>query len=303
MMDLPPPEPVDYYSDGLHIDALFFRPPVAQDNGGQMPAVVFCPGSRVTKDTPYYQDYVRRLAAGGVGVLLIDYRGWGGSEGEPGRLFPLEQVADIRNGVTYLQNRPDVAPDELGLFGVSMGGAHAVYAAAIDDRIRAAVAVLSPLDGADFLRRARRGYEWQELLAQVRADRLERVRTGVGKTVPSLYPAIPEQRASPFPALKDAPPIPLACIDAILEYRPLDVVGRISPRSLLLITADEDPLCPPEHSRLAYDIAGPSKKLIELAASDHYRTYVDFADLILRESSSWLDRYLSRPPPREVSIG
>lgn len=294
-------ESVSYYSDGVRIDALFF--PADEPDVGRRPtpAIVFCPGSRVTKSTPYYADYVRRLTTSGLAVLLIDYRGWGASQGEPGTLFPLEQVADIRNGLTYLESRPEVAPEELGVFGVSLGGTHAVYAAGVDDRIRATVAVLSPFDGADFLRRTRREYEWQDLLDQIRLDRARRMAGGPGGVVADLYPPLPDSSSFSSATQEKVPPIPLACIEAIIEYRPLDVVSRISPRALLLFAADRDPLCPPEASRSAFRAAGHPKRLIEISSRDHYETYINSADLILAESIAWFWKYLAVAPIREVT--
>jgi hypothetical protein len=48
-----------------------------------------------------------RLMAAGYVVLAIDYRTFGLSEGEPrGSLFPRMQVEDIRNAISWLEERP-----------------------------------------------------------------------------------------------------------------------------------------------------------------------------------------------------
>jgi dienelactone hydrolase len=46
---------------------------------------------------------------------------------------------DDRRGLDYLQSRPDVDPERLGVAGVSLGGTRATYVAALDDRARATV--------------------------------------------------------------------------------------------------------------------------------------------------------------------
>lgn len=283
----PPQEEVTFYSDGLALHAAYHRP-VAEPTGG----IVFLPGSRVTKETPFYAGYVDRLVASGLAVLLIDYRGWGKSDGKPGTLYPLEQVSDARNALTYLGTRPELVDRGLGLFGVSMGGAHAAYAAAVDARVAAAVAVLSPMDGERMLRLTRREYEWVELQEQLAEDRRRRVLTGAGEAVEHLSPPIPERSRTSAMAAEPPPPIPLACLEAISEYRPLDVVDRISPRAMLWFAATHDPVCPVEHSRLAYERAGNPKRLVEIPSREHYGTYLAHRDLIVDESVGWFRAHL-----------
>ena len=289
-------ESVSFYSDGHRLDALFYRDDAA-DTG---PAIVFCPGSRVTKKTPYYHDYIPRLVATGLSVLLFDYRGWGESEGRPGDLYPQEQVADIRNAVTYLETREDVDPTQIGLFGVSFGGALGVQAAANDDRIRAVVTVLAPMDGARMLRGSRREYEWVELLGELAEDRRRRVLTGAGATTDHFSPPTPERTKTTALSQAAIPPIPLACLEAIAEFRPLDVVARIAPRAVLLIAATLDPTCPVEHSRLAYEAAGSPKRLVEIESREHYGTYVAHIDRIIDEATAWFERHLAPAEPRVV---
>jgi alpha-beta hydrolase superfamily lysophospholipase len=285
-------EEVTFFSDGLRLRGVYHAPP--EPMGG----VVYLPGSRVTKETPFYAGYVERLVAGGLAVLLIDYRGWGKSEGTPGTLYPHEQVSDARNAITWLSTRPELADLGLGLFGVSMGGAHAAYAAAVDTRVSAAVAVLSPMDGERMLRQTRREYEWIELLGQLAEDRRRRVLTGSGEAVDQLSPPTPERSRTTAMASAPPPPIPLACLEAIREYRPIDLVDRISPRAILWFAATQDPVCPIEHSRQAYERAGSPKRLVEIPSNEHYGTYLAHGDLIIDESLRWFGAHLRADGPR-----
>lgn len=281
-------EEVTFFSDGLRIHGTFH--PTADEPIG---AVVYLPGSRVTKETPYYAEYVSGLADGGLAVLLIDYRGWGKSEGATGTLFPLQQVADARNALTYLSTRDDVDPGRLGLFGVSMGGAHAAYAAAVDERVRAAVAVLSPMDGASMLRDTRREYEWIELREMLAQDRRRRVLTGVGGAIDQIGPPIPERSRTTALGSDPIPPIPLACLEAIAEYHPIDIVDQIAPRAMLWFAATEDPVCPIEHARKAYERAAAPKRLVEIPSAEHYGTYLRYREPIVDESIRWFQEHLA----------
>lgn len=289
-------ESVTFFSDGLRLDARLHRPESAED---RLPAVVFCPGSRVTKETPYYAEYIPRLVDAGVAVLLFDYRGWGASEGKAGELYPLQQVADVRNAVTYLETRENVDPQRIGVFGVSFGGALGIEAAARDDRIRAVVTVLSPTDGAAMLRGSRREHEWVELLGELAEDRLRRVRTGSGASTEHFSPPTPERTKTAALSQSPIPPIPLACLDAIREFRPLDVVHSIAPRAVLFIAATLDPTCPLEHSERAYAAAGSPKRLVVIDSTEHYGTYLKHMDRIIGEAVGWFDRHLA--PTAQIS--
>ena len=44
-----------------------------------------------------------------------------------------------RRGLTFLEKQPEVDPDRLGVYGLSMGGSLTVYVAGTDKRIKAAV--------------------------------------------------------------------------------------------------------------------------------------------------------------------
>jgi pimeloyl-ACP methyl ester carboxylesterase len=62
----------------------------------------------------------RRLAAQGLGVLLFDYRGFGGNEGSPTE----EGLArDVRAARAYLVDEAGVAPERLVYLGESLGAA------------------------------------------------------------------------------------------------------------------------------------------------------------------------------------
>ena len=284
-------EDVQFYSHGARVSAHYYPP---DRRAEQCPAVVFCPGFTGTKANPLYDLFREPLTAAGYGVLIPDYRGWGESEGERGAIYPLDQVADVRAGLSYLETRSEVAADRLGLFGVSFGGGNATYAAGLDTRVRAAVSVSGVGDGAAWLRTMRRDYEWWSLLEDVAEDRRQRALTGESHLVDpteEIMIASPERKA-----LKGAAtPIrtPLACADAILDYRPLDLASRIAPRAMLWFCLAGDPVVPAEHSRWMYDVADEPKKLVVLPGAAHYAGYEQFQQDIVRGTLDWFERYLA----------
>lgn len=66
---------------------------------------------------------VRRLHELGLGVFILDYRGYGLSEGSPSEQGLYE---DAQAAYAYLVSREDINPERIAIFGRSLGGAVAV---------------------------------------------------------------------------------------------------------------------------------------------------------------------------------
>ena len=69
------------------------------------------------------------LVRHGYGVLLLDARGYDGSEGDP-NMFGWDDAKDIDAAVAWLQRRPDVRDGRIGGIGFSVGGEMMLQAAA-----------------------------------------------------------------------------------------------------------------------------------------------------------------------------
>ncbi len=78
----------------------------------------------------------RLLVRQGYGVLLLDARGYDGSEGDP-HLFGWAGARDIDAAVAWLQGRPDVTDSRIGGIGFSVGGEMMLQAAASNSGLRA----------------------------------------------------------------------------------------------------------------------------------------------------------------------
>jgi uncharacterized protein len=112
-------------SDGLRLAGWY----VPSRNGA---AVIAFPGRR--GPVPH----ARMLVRHGYGVLLLDRRGEGESEGDfNARGWGGEP--DLRAAVEYLGRRPDVDRGRIGGLGLSVGGELMLQAAANDRRLRAVV--------------------------------------------------------------------------------------------------------------------------------------------------------------------
>ena len=80
----------------------------------------------------------RMLAEAGYGVLLVDPRGYGDSQGDP-NAYGWGSAKDIDAAVAWLRRRPDVQKRRIGGLGLSMGGEQMIEAAARNPGLKAVV--------------------------------------------------------------------------------------------------------------------------------------------------------------------
>jgi dipeptidyl aminopeptidase/acylaminoacyl peptidase len=292
-------EEVRFYSHGAALAGTLLLPDGASPES-PVPGVVQGPGWLGLRAAKLYQPYHDALLAAGIGVLVFDYRGFGDSEGDATYLDPRTQVEDYRSAATYLQTRPEFHPDRLGAFGSGgTGGGNAVMAAGLDSRFKAMVSQVPIADGRDWLHRMRREHEWLEFLERLRLDRLERARTGRGELVApreGIMVPTPERRTTTVKADVDErvpKEVALASAEAILEYRPLDVVDRIAPRATMLICVENDATTPEDHSYALYEKAGAPKRLVVQTGTTHYAAYAQYRDIVAPLIAEWFDRHLA----------
>jgi len=108
------------------------------DSESPYPAIVLLHGSdRSGMDDPYYVEHAERLIGSGFAVLRYDGPGWT-SETLESRT---EEALAI---VKYLQSRPEIKSDAVGLWGISQGGWICQMAAAAYDGVMFIIPVSGP---------------------------------------------------------------------------------------------------------------------------------------------------------------
>lgn len=289
-------EEISFYSEGAKLKGILRMPDAA---GSGRPGIVQGPGWLGLMDAKLYERYHQSFTEAGYVVLVFDYRGFGESEGEKGLILPLHQAEDIRNAITYLQHRPEVDGNRIGLFGSGgTGGANPIYVAAVDRRVRCVVSNYAIANGREWLRGMRREYEWLEFLKRVAEDRKRRVLGGRGEMVnprEELMVASPERKETAVKKDVDSripDRVPLRCAEALMEFCPEDYVASISPRAILFISTENDAVTPEEQTLRLFEKAGPPKKLILQKETSHYKAYSDYFDQVTPQIIDWYDRYL-----------
>lgn len=261
------PEAVDYYSSGVRCSALLWRP----ERTSPAPAIVLCHGFRGIKEWAL-PDFAELFVNAGFVAMAIDYRGFGESDGERGRLVPQEQVADIRSALSWLEGQTFVDAEQLMLYGTSFGGANVIQAAADDSRVRAVVCQVGIGD-------VRRCWPtaWTRMEPLVVKDRHQRAATGVSERIdPGLILDNSQSNAAFIEAEERWPQIrqtfPMEAVESIFEFVPERDVARISPRPVLFLGAGEDLAVPVEETELLFD-AALEPKCMHIYDITHYDIY------------------------------
>lgn len=287
---------VGFYSAGLKLAGIV-RVPGDYKKGEKKAAIVLCHGFTGIKEW-LIPPYAEAFTKAGYVTFTFDYRGFGESEGIKGRLIPMEQVEDIRNAITFMETLDEVDENRIGLWGTSFGGANVVYTAGIDSRPKCVVSQVGFGDGERVAKAYLSGDVINTFLEAIKQDRRMRVLTGESTYIrQSDVLSDPESVAVFTRDIKKLPGLEtmlsMEYVENQMIYKPENVVHLISPRALLLIQAEKDPIIPLGEARSLYEKAGEPKKLVTLEGVTHFQIYEgEGLEKSIRLALDWYNKYL-----------
>lgn len=294
-------ETVFFYSDCLKLSGTFHVPD-NYEQGERRPGIVGIHGGSGTSTANALKVIAGRLNEQGYCVLTFHHRGFGDSEGVRGRSIWQNRVKDIQDAITYMQQRPEIDPNRIGLTGLSIGGSYAVYTAGIDERVRCVVEIGGMGDGERRFRIRMPYYEWLDLMDQIKEDRIQRVLTGQSKRRPYrgneyLGPEHEKLRKKQKNKEKyNKEGYPLENTDSLISFKPESVVHQISPRAVMFVNAERDAIVPVDEAKSMYAKAGEPKKLVIIPGSGHGEVYPgnnqEVFEEIMEESLKWYAEHL-----------
>jgi fermentation-respiration switch protein FrsA (DUF1100 family) len=273
--------------------------------GTRAPAVVMANAFSAVKEI-HLSNYAERFAAAGLVTLAFDYRTFGESEGEPrSQIFPQDQVDDLRNALSWLGEQPEVDPERIGAWGVSLGGGHVMYLSAFDQRIKATVAVIPAVNQwRNFMQVMPRSALF-EFLGMLTADRQNRYSTGAVNYMQLVAPPgemglMPEEAYHFYTGAQQtiAPnwqnQVTMESLERFVEYDPTGPIDLISPTPLLMVVAEEDAIIPAALAKGAFERAMEPKELLLLPCqhTDIYNTE-PWLSTTADASAAWFQKHLA----------
>jgi len=284
---------------GIDLSAWLFLP---KESGTKLPAITMAHGYGGTK---YHgiEPMAEAFAEAGFAVLLHDHRGFGDSGGEPRHdINPWQQITDWRRAISYLQDRPEVDENRVGVWGTSFAGGHAIVLGATDRRLKAVVAQVPVIDGhAVGLRRVSPDAV-AALEAQFAADDRAQLRGEAPATqfivstdvkVVSSYkaPDVVSFYLRPVPQGIWENKVTVRSTRWARMYSPGEFVDRVSPTPLLMLVADHDHTAVTDVALKAYERALEPKRLVMLKGG-HFDPYLGEFKTASRAAIDWFKAHL-----------
>jgi dienelactone hydrolase len=236
------------------VPTLVFRP---AEPAGRLPAVIVLHGTGANKEA--MRGWLAELARRGFVALAFDaryhgeraggpnhgthayneavIRAWRANSGEDQEHpFYYDTCWDAWRAIDYLQGRPDVDPERIGMLGVSMGGIETWLAASVDDRIKVAVPIIS----VQCFRWTLEHDRWHARSLTIgpahKAAAADQGKSRVDREVcRALWNKVVPGILGPY----DCP----------------SMIRLFAPRPLLVLACENDPLCPLGGAEMAFDAA------------------------------------------------
>lgn len=256
-------------ADGTALAAWLYRP----GGPGPHPVVVMSHGFTALRRMGL-DGYARTFRDAGLACVVYDHRNWGDSGGRPrSETDPWQQLADLRDVITWARAEPGLDPDRVGVWGTSYAGGHAIVVGALDRRVKAVVSQVPLVDGLGAYRATVAG-GGEPLLARFAADRDARARGEEPATVRAAAPGTTTEAWATAVDTEHVWPnrLTLRSLELIGGYVPASFVAAVAPTPLLMIVADDDEVTPTPPQLDAFARAGEPKRLVRFACR-HYDVY------------------------------
>ena len=214
-----------------------------------VPAIILCNGFCCIQELVLPR-FAEAFVRAGYAAATFDYRGFGASGGERGRLVPFMQVDDIATVIAFVRQLPGIDRRRLGLWGTSLGGCHVLAAAANDPSIKVVVSQLGFADGEQVVTRHMTKTEKQALMAT-----LERMHEKKQNTGREMFVAITkvltdkqskaffDENLARYPAMDIK--IPFLTVREMVHYRPMEHAARVTCPVFVAVAGEDEvnPAC------------------------------------------------------------
>jgi acetyl esterase/lipase len=285
---------VTIWSQGVRLAADVYRPKGLTPTQ-KLPGILLVPGWGGSKEN-LKNNYGPHFAELGFIVLAFDYKSWGQSDGpivptealsqseEAAKLDinvthirkvvePFSMLADVRAALHYLGGEPQVMPNNLGIWGTSLGGGFAMVMAASDDRIKVLVDQMGPVNYVHNLRK----------MPAAMARKIETL------TARGILPAYPDATMAKNPALKGYPDWA-----AMKRFNPMNYVDQLNVPTLIIDAQNETLFDRTQNGVLFHNSIKDRLQAKYIAyPGGHYDLYKgDNQKAAFKEASDWLLKYL-----------
>ncbi|EEY9768817.1 alpha/beta hydrolase, partial [Escherichia coli] len=176
--------------------------------------------------------FANAFTEAGFATITFDYRGFGESEGERGRLVPAMQIEDIISVINWAEKQACIDNQRIGLWGTSLGGCHVFSAAAQDQRVKCIVSQLAFADGDALITGEMNELERASFLSTLNKMAEKKKNTGKEMFVGVTRVLNDDESKVFFEKVKAQHPemdikIPFLTVMETLQYKPAESAARV----------------------------------------------------------------------------
>lgn len=261
-----------------------------------LPLIILCHGFCGVKEL-LLPAFAQRFADQGYAALTFDYRGFGESEGEIGRLVPQLQIEDIQAAIEWAGTQTNIDSNRIGLWGSSFGGANAIIAASQNPQVQCVVAQLTFADGETVITGEMQPEEKEKFVSTLTRMRDKKEKTGKEMMVPIAKVLSDPQSVEFFNQFKDDFPaltikIPFLTVWETMNHKPVNALPNLN-KPLLIVAAGEDGVNPLSESEKLFSQANEPKKLHVEQGATHYEVYSgEHFESVVQQELDWFNQYL-----------
>lgn len=248
--------------------------------------VVFCHGFGGLKEvTP--AGLASAMVQHGYTILAFDYRGFGASDGDRGRLVPAEQVEDAVCAIEYLA-RVISGSYAIGIYGNSFGGGIALMAAYLNRRVQLGFVSVPVISGAGWLRSLHRYHEYEALRQRAMKAISDKAVSGEMEMVDRFTLVAPDPASRERHTTQQF--FTMETFFHIMHHEPINFVDRID-IPIGVIGVKTDLLVPFEQTEELYRKLSCPKSLHAFSSGNHHSIYDALLPEVSRRVIDWFDRY------------
>lgn len=286
---------VNFLSENIRISGTIYLPELYTIDS-KMPGIILCQGFAATKEM-LLPVYAEKFAQNGYIVLAFDYRGFGDSGGEPGRLVPKLQIEDIKNATSFLASFDGIDADRIGLWGSSYGGANAIIAASMDGRVKCLCVQLAFGDGERCVTLNMTAEEINKFKETLVKLRNKKEQTGKEMMI-SLDKMLSDEQSKAFlqenidrfPELKIK--IPFLTVFETMNHKPEEYLKNLH-IPVLFIGAENDLVNPISETISLFEKALEPKSLVVIKDAKHFDLYSGkHLEQSIFKQLSWFGKYV-----------
>lgn len=266
-------------------------------HSGISPVIILCHGFCGIQEI-LLPKYAEAFSDAGYTTITFDYRGFGESGGERGRLRPQMQIEDICSIIDWISTKPTLDKNRIALWGTSLGACHVFGAAVARPQIKCIISQMGFADGETIVTGKMDENEKQAFVGTLEKMVEKRERLGKEMFVAITKVLGDKESKAFFDDNKEKYPsmdikIPFLTVYETLQYKPYLNAQQVTCPTLVVVAGEDTVNSPQQGIALYKSVRSEQKELFIENGAKHYDLYDgQHFDNVLLKQVDWLKKHL-----------